>query len=93
MAKTATRVEFEPIDRLEEKVKRLVGMVDRMKPDQTHWPPSFMYTRTPRWSETSGACWKMRASNSCCKQSIRDSGATLRDWQLNPSARAILRKG
>jgi len=32
MAKTATRsVELEPIDRLEEKVKRLVGMVDRMK--------------------------------------------------------------
>jgi regulator of replication initiation timing len=34
MAKTATRVEFEPIDRLEEKVKRLVGMVDRMKAEQ-----------------------------------------------------------
>ena len=32
MAKTATRsVELEPIDRLEEKVRRLVGMVDRMK--------------------------------------------------------------
>jgi FtsZ-binding cell division protein ZapB len=32
MSKTATRsVELEPIDRLEEKVKRLVGMVDRMK--------------------------------------------------------------
>ena len=36
MAKTATRgVELEPIDRLEEKVKRLVGMVDRMKAEQT----------------------------------------------------------
>ena len=35
MAKTATRsVELEPIDRLEEKVKRLVGMVDRMKAEQ-----------------------------------------------------------
>jgi regulator of replication initiation timing len=35
MAKTATRsVELEPIDRLEEKVKLLVGMVDRMK-DET----------------------------------------------------------
>ena len=34
MAKTATRVEFEPIDRLEEKVKRLVGMIDRMKAEQ-----------------------------------------------------------
>ena len=35
MAKTATRsVELEPIDRLEEKVKRLVGMVDRMKDEQ-----------------------------------------------------------
>ena len=35
MAKTATRsVELEPIDRLEEKVKLLVGMVDRMKADQ-----------------------------------------------------------
>ena len=32
MSKTATRsVDLEPIDRLEEKVKRLVGMVDRMK--------------------------------------------------------------
>jgi regulator of replication initiation timing len=32
MAKPATRsVELEPIDRLEEKVKLLVGMVDRMK--------------------------------------------------------------
>ena len=35
MAKTATRsVELESIDRLEEKVKRLIGMVDRMKADQ-----------------------------------------------------------
>jgi len=33
--KVATRsVEFEPIDRLEEKVKLLVAMVDRMKADQ-----------------------------------------------------------
>jgi regulator of replication initiation timing len=32
MAKTATRgVDLEPIDRLEEKLKRLVGVVDRMK--------------------------------------------------------------
>jgi regulator of replication initiation timing len=36
MAKTATArsVELEPIDRLEEKLKRLVGMVDRMRADQ-----------------------------------------------------------
>lgn len=37
MAKTMTRgVELEPIDRLEEKVKLLVAMVDRMKTDQAH---------------------------------------------------------
>jgi len=36
MAKTATRAELEPLDRLEEKVKRLVDMVDRMKVEQTH---------------------------------------------------------
>ncbi|HEY7170544.1 MAG TPA: cell division protein ZapB [Vicinamibacterales bacterium] len=34
MAKTATRIELEPIDRLEEKVKLLVGMVERMKAEQ-----------------------------------------------------------
>jgi regulator of replication initiation timing len=35
MAKAATRsVDLEPIDRLEEKVRLLVGMVDRMKADQ-----------------------------------------------------------
>ena len=35
MAKTAIRsVELEPIDRLEEKVKLLVGMVERMKAEQ-----------------------------------------------------------
>jgi regulator of replication initiation timing len=35
MAKIATRsVDLEPIDRLEEKLKRLVGMVDRMKAEQ-----------------------------------------------------------
>ena len=36
MAKTATArsVELEPIDRLEEKLQRLVGMVDRMRADQ-----------------------------------------------------------
>ena len=35
MAKTATRsVELEPIDRLEEKVKLLVGMVERMRAEQ-----------------------------------------------------------
>jgi len=34
--KTATRsgVELEPIDRLEDKVRRLVGLVERMKSDQ-----------------------------------------------------------
>jgi regulator of replication initiation timing len=37
MAKVATRgVELEPIDRLEEKVKLLVAMVDRMKAEQAH---------------------------------------------------------
>jgi regulator of replication initiation timing len=36
MAKTAIRsgVELEPIDRLEEKIKRLVTMVERMKAEQ-----------------------------------------------------------
>lgn len=35
MAKTATRdVELEPLDRLEDKVKRLIAMVDRMTADQ-----------------------------------------------------------
>jgi regulator of replication initiation timing len=35
MAKTMTRsVDLEPIDRLEEKVKLLVGMVERMKAEQ-----------------------------------------------------------
>ena len=35
MAKTATRaLELEPIDRLEEKLKRLVGMVEQMKAAQ-----------------------------------------------------------
>ena len=35
MAKTATRsVELEPSDRLEEKIKLLVSMVDRMKDEQ-----------------------------------------------------------
>ena len=35
MAKTATRsVELEPIDRLEEKLKLLVSMVERMKAEQ-----------------------------------------------------------
>ena len=35
MVKTATRsVELEPIDRLEEKLKLLVGMVERMKAEQ-----------------------------------------------------------
>lgn len=35
MAKTATRdVELEPLDRLEEKVKRLIAVVDRMTADQ-----------------------------------------------------------
>lgn len=37
MAKTLARsVELEPIDRLEEKIKRLVGMVDKMKAEQVH---------------------------------------------------------
>ena len=35
MAKLMSRgVEFEPIDRLEEKLKRLVGMVERMQGEQ-----------------------------------------------------------
>jgi len=35
MAKLATRdIELEPIDRLEEKVKLLIAMVDRLKSDQ-----------------------------------------------------------
>jgi regulator of replication initiation timing len=37
MAKTATRsIELEPIDRLEEKLKRLVSMVERMQGEQAH---------------------------------------------------------
>jgi len=37
MAKVMSRgVELEPIDRLEEKVKLLVAMVDRMKADHAH---------------------------------------------------------
>ena len=36
MAKTATHsVDLEPIDRLEEKVRRLVSLIDRMKAEQT----------------------------------------------------------
>ena len=36
MTKTAARsVDLEPIDRLEEKLKRLVGMVERMRAEQT----------------------------------------------------------
>ena len=35
MAKTMTQSELEPIDRLEEKVKLLVSMVDRMKNERT----------------------------------------------------------
>jgi regulator of replication initiation timing len=36
MAKTATRsIDLEPIDRLEEKVKLLVSLVDRLKADQS----------------------------------------------------------
>jgi regulator of replication initiation timing len=31
----ASSIELEPIDRLEEKVKRLIGVVERMKSDQT----------------------------------------------------------
>jgi FtsZ-binding cell division protein ZapB len=35
--KVATRgVELEPIDRLEEKLKQLVGMVERLKNEQAH---------------------------------------------------------
>jgi regulator of replication initiation timing len=37
MAKAMGRgIEFEPIDRLEEKVKLLVALIDRMKADQAH---------------------------------------------------------
>jgi regulator of replication initiation timing len=36
MAKTARSVELEPIDRLEEKVKLLVSLVERMKSEQAH---------------------------------------------------------
>lgn len=36
MTKTATRtIDLEPIDRLEEKVKRLVALVERMKAEQS----------------------------------------------------------
>lgn len=34
MAKTATRTELESIDRLEEKLKQLVGLVERLKGEQ-----------------------------------------------------------
>ncbi|MBI3401394.1 MAG: hypothetical protein HY048_08230 [Acidobacteria bacterium] len=36
MAKTTRSVELEPIDRLEEKVKLLVSLVERMKAEQAH---------------------------------------------------------
>lgn len=34
MAKTSTSIELEPIDRLEEKLKLLVGVVERLKSEQ-----------------------------------------------------------
>ena len=34
MAKTATRTEIDSLDRLEDKIKRLVAMVEKMKTDQ-----------------------------------------------------------
>jgi len=36
MAKTATRTELESIDRLEEKLKQLVGLIERLKSDQAN---------------------------------------------------------
>lgn len=37
MAKVAVRdIDLEPIDRLEEKVKMLVAMIDRLRADQAH---------------------------------------------------------
>ncbi len=35
MAKTATTVDLQPIDRLEEKVKQLVQLVDRLRSENT----------------------------------------------------------
>jgi regulator of replication initiation timing len=35
MAKTATTVDLQPIDRLEEKVKQLVQLVDRLRAENT----------------------------------------------------------
>ena len=35
MAKTATSVDLQPIDRLEEKVKQLVQLVDRLRAENT----------------------------------------------------------
>lgn len=35
MAKTATTVDLQPIDRLEEKVKQLVELVDRLRAENT----------------------------------------------------------
>lgn len=34
MAKTARTVDLEPIDRLEDKVKRLIGLIDRLRGEQ-----------------------------------------------------------
>ena len=34
MAKTSSAIDLEPIDRLEEKVKLLVGLVDRLRAEQ-----------------------------------------------------------
>jgi regulator of replication initiation timing len=35
MAKTGTMIDLQPIDRLEEKVKQLVAVVERLRQDQT----------------------------------------------------------
>jgi regulator of replication initiation timing len=82
MAKLATReVELEPIDRLEEKVKLLVAMVDRLKNDQTRAAEEnqrlsreleAMQTRVVAADETAGELAALRGERDAIRSRVSD---------------------
>ena len=82
MAKLATRdVELEPIDRLEEKVKLLVGMVDRLKAEQTRAAEEnqrlsreleAMHTRVMAADSTAGELAALRNERDAIRSRVSD---------------------
>jgi SMC interacting uncharacterized protein involved in chromosome segregation len=77
MSRTATTPDVQPIDRLEEKVRQLVGMIDRLRAD--HARAADEIARLQRELDTAHAQLSDASTTSAELTTLRDERELIRD--------------